>query len=282
MRKFRFNLFLFDGEGTGVEGAAAAGQQDGRAAEAAGATESAADSQAAAETDAADLEGEFEGMITGKYKDQYDRRVQDIINRRLRGVKNLRDTVKAQQPIIDLLKERYGAEADLLKALEEDDANLSREAEELNLSKEQLLEKKRQVRQQRMAEQEERQRRNQEIIDGWNREAEAMREKYGNFDLEREFENQEFADLVIRGGIPIEMAHKVVHVDEYLQGAIAETAKQVKAATAETIRARGNRPVENGMGAAPAVSTVRNFNEMSVNEINDILRRAAQGEKVTF
>ena len=76
-----------------------------------------------------DRNAEFEKLIKGEYKDLYDARVQDTIQKRLKGSKENEAKLNALSPTIELLAKKYGVDANdveaLNKAIEEDDASSS-------------------------------------------------------------------------------------------------------------------------------------------------------------
>lgn len=279
MKLKKFSLCLFDGEGAGAEGNAAdAGQQNGRASADASQGQAAADVQV-------NLDAEFDELVKNKFKDVYTKRTQKMINQRFRETKGLQKTVEEQSPIIAILKERYGSDdsAALLKALEEDRALYAEEAEKANMNVEQYMEIKRLERKANaLQETVDRERANkaaQEIYTDWEQQGERLKAVYPNFDLKTELANPQFAEL-IKSGVPVDAAYKVSHIDDFLNGAIARTAQQTRAATAENIRARGARPVENGMGAQNAVASSPDYSRMTTDEIKDILARVMRGENV--
>lgn len=71
-----------------------------------------------------DLTAEFEKLIgkDGQYKEQYDARVQAIVKDRLKKMKGLEQQIGESQPVLDLLREKYGVEntKDLLEKVEGD------------------------------------------------------------------------------------------------------------------------------------------------------------------
>ena len=74
----------------------------------------------------ADMSAEFESLIKGKYKEQYDTRVQDTVRKRLRSSHETVEKYKALSPALSLLAEHYGIDpADtraIARAVEGDDA----------------------------------------------------------------------------------------------------------------------------------------------------------------
>lgn len=275
MKLFKINLHLFDGESGGT-GAVDAGQQDGRAA--------AEHGNAATQVDHAagdrDINAEFEEMIKGEYKDVFAKRTEKIVKARLKDANGLKATLNSQQPIMDILMDRYHAKDanDLLKALENDDLLYQEEADEKNMSVDQLRELKRLERRNkqldREIEQERAEKRSREIYQNWLAEAEQVKQRYEAFDFQNEMQNPQFAQLVM-SGVPLKAAYETTHIDDFLNGAMAYTAKKVASATAENIRKNGARPPEGGRSGA--VNSTPDYAKMSTNEIRALLDKAIRG-----
>lgn len=275
MKIFKINLHLFDGESGGT-GAVDAGQQDGRA--------DAEHGNAATQVDHAagdrDINAEFEEMIKGEYKDVFAKRTEKIVKARLKDANGLKATLNSQQPIMDILMDRYHAKDanDLLKALENDDLLYQEEADEKNMSVDQLREIKRLERRNkqldREIEQERAEKRSREIYQNWLAEAEQVKQRYEAFDFQNEMQNPQFAQLVM-SGVPLKAAYETTHIDDFLNGAMAYTAKKVASATAENIRKNGARPPEGGRSGA--VNSTPDYAKMSTNEIRALLDKAIRG-----
>ena len=58
-----------------------------------------------------DRNAEFEKLIKGEYKDLYDARVQDTVQKRLKGQKETVDKFNALAPTLELLASKYGVDA---------------------------------------------------------------------------------------------------------------------------------------------------------------------------
>ena len=57
--------------------------------------------------------GEFDALIQGKYKEQYQEKVRDILQKRLKGSKETVEKYNAVAPTLTLLAQKYGvAEGD--------------------------------------------------------------------------------------------------------------------------------------------------------------------------
>ena len=79
-----------------------------------------------------DRNAEFEKLIKGEYKDLYDARMQDTIQKRLKGSKEIVDKYNALQPVLELLGKKHGVDASdieaLTKAIQDDDSYYEEEA----------------------------------------------------------------------------------------------------------------------------------------------------------
>ena len=91
-----------------------------------------------------DRNAEFEALIKGEYKDLYDAKMQDTIQKRLKGHKELEAKHTALQPVLDILAKKHGVDASdidaLTKAIEEDDSYFEDEALEKGMTVKQLKE----------------------------------------------------------------------------------------------------------------------------------------------
>ena len=93
-------------------------------------------------TVAPDRNAEFEALIKGEYKDLYDAKMQDTIQKRLKGHKELEAKYNELLPILDILGKKHGVDATditaLNKAIEEDDSYFEDEALEKGMTVKQL------------------------------------------------------------------------------------------------------------------------------------------------
>ncbi len=79
-----------------------------------------------------DRNAKFEALIKGEYKDLFDAKMQDTIQKRLKGTKDTVDKYNALAPTLEMLSKKYGVEASdieaLNKAIQEDDTYYEEEA----------------------------------------------------------------------------------------------------------------------------------------------------------
>jgi hypothetical protein len=105
---------------------------------------------------------------------------------------------------------------------------------------------------------------------------------YPGFDFGAERQNPEFENLV-RKGVSVRAAYEVIHRDEIIGGAMKYAATEVQRKTADDIRARGQRPAENGLGAqAPSLVRKANVDSLTREDRDEIARRVARGERIVL
>lgn len=111
------------------------------------------------------------------------------------------------------------------------------------------------------------------------RSAELARRAYPDFDLRRELESPRFASLIFRG-VDAKSAYEAAHHDEMLRAAMGYG---VRRAAEKLSRARMERPAENGAEAQSAAVERPDPRSLSAAERADIRRRVLErGEKVRF
>ena len=254
------------------------------------ATEDVQNTTAQADTVAAeDRVAQFEKMIKGEYKDLYDQRMQDTIQRRLKGTKETVDKYNALTPTLDMLARKYGVDANdinaLNKAIEEDDTYYEDEALEKGISVEQLKQIRKMERENSALKEQMRQAQMRENADRqyaqWMNEADALKGVYPSFDLQNELQNPRFIDL-LRNHVDVRTAYEVLHKDEIIPAAMQFTAKQVEQKLTNKIMANGSRPQENGLNSQSSAVVKSDVSQLSKEDRMEIIRRVQRGEKIRF
>ena len=237
-----------------------------------------------------DRNAEFEKLIKGEYKDLYDARVQDTIQKRLKGSKDIVDKYNALNPILELLAKKYGVSdpsdiESLNKAIEEDDSFFEDEALRRGLSVEQLKEVRKMEREnadlKRQMQEQERKDNANKLYAKWMAQEQDTKKVYPSFSLRTEMNNQQFMDL-LRSNVDVRTAYEVVHKDDIISGAMQFTAKTVEQKLANKIQANGARPVENGNSSQGAAVVKSDVSQLSKADRDEIRRRVARGEKIRF
>lgn len=241
----------------------------------------------------ADPAAEFEKLIKGQYKQQYDARVQDTMRQRLKGkdsqIADLTTKHKAVEPILELLGRRYGVDtgdiAALSRAIEADDSYFESAAEEHGMSVDQYRKFRSIERENAELRKAVQDRKDREQADRlyaqWNTQAQEAKGMYPGLDLKTELQNPKFLDL-LRSNIDVKTAYEVIHKDEIIPAAMHIAAKNVESKLAKKIASGGSRPVENGAGSGSAAVVKSDVSKLSRNDIDEVMRRVARGERVTF
>ena len=237
-----------------------------------------------------DREAEFEKLIKGEYKDLYDSRMQDTIQKRLKGQKETVEKYEALAPTLETLAKKYGVDASdinaLNKAIEEDDAYYEEEALEKGVTVEQLKQIRKMEREnaelKKLRDEKNAKEAAEKKVASWMEESKQVKAIYPQFDLKGELQNPKFVDLLRVPGVDVRTAYELTHKDEIIAGAMQFTAKTVEKKIADKIAANGARPTENGLNSQSASLTKSDVSQLSKADILDIQRRVARGEKISF
>ena len=236
-----------------------------------------------------DLNAEFEALIKGKFKAQYDARMQDTIQKRLKGSKETEQKFNEVAPILEILGKKYGVKATdisaLSKAIEDDDSYYEAEAAERDMTVEQLKMFKKMERENNAFKQREIDRQNQENADRllkvWHEQEEQTKKVYPNFDMAAELQNEQFRNL-IENNVSVQAAYEVIHRDEIIPAAMQFAAQAVEQNISKKIAANGARPSENGMGGVASAVVKSDVSKLTKFDIDEVARRVARGERISF
>lgn len=236
-----------------------------------------------------DLDAEFEELIKGKYKDQYNKRTQDTIQKRLKSTKETVDRYNELAPTLETLAKKYGVDATDIKALnqaiEEDDSYFEDEALEKGITVEQLKEIRKMERENAELKRQMQERSVKENADrlyaSWMSQAEQIKSVYPSFNLNAEMQNPRFTDL-LKNNVDLRTAYEVLHKDEIIPAAMQFTAQQVKQKMTNNYIANGARPTENGINSQSSAVVKSDVSQLSKEDRAEIIRRVQRGEKIRF
>ena len=223
----------------------------------------------------------FRDLIKGEYKQEYADETQKLINRRFRDTDA---KIQSQQPIIDMLDQRYGTNGDmgkLLSAIEGDTAYWQEAADQAGMTVEQYqkLRKLEAAHKRDLEIQQDQQarylaaRRYQQ----WQAEAEQLRQKYPDFDLDEAMGNEMF-NVLLRSNFPMENAYKSAFADKIA----AQAAANAQRAVTENIKARGARPAEAGASSSPAFQVKDDVSKLTDQDVLAILGQINGRKKISF
>lgn len=301
MKRFKLNIQFFgEGEGTGASA--------GTGAEGSGAETGSIDlaSQGSANNgdnvDVTEPQGEtaktpqqrqedFEALIRGEYREEFQKRTQRIIDKRFKQQGELENTLKSHDELLTVLAQKYGVDSRdakaIMDAINKDDSFYEQEALDKGLSVKQLKEIKQLERDnaslRKAQEEAESKRHTDQIYSEWLNESEELKNKYGldSFNLESEIQNPEFIKL-LAGGISLESAYKAIHFDDMVGGAMAHTAATVKEKMANNIASRSGRPAENGVSSQSTSNFKTDVNKMTKADRAKIMREVQKGANVVL
>ena len=236
-----------------------------------------------------DPNAEFEKLIKGQYKEQYDARVQDTIQKRLKGSKETVDKYNALAPTLEILANKYGVDAAdieaLNKAIQEDDAFFEEEALKRGMSVQDLKSIRKMEREnadlKRQMQEKETKEKADKLYAQWMQQEKDLKQVYPSFNMQAEMQNQKFVDL-LRSNIDVKTAYEVIHKDEIIPAAMQFTAKTVEQKLTNKIIANGARPTENGMSSQGAAVVKSDVSQLSKADRAEIIRRVQRGEKIRF
>lgn len=290
----RMNLQLF-AEGGGAagtgDGGSDAGSQTGTAAADTGVQVQEGGQKSAEGAADSTTRKTFDELIKGEYKKDYDASVQKIVQNRLKGVKGKADAYDRASPLLEAVAQRYGIQDPtdvdaVMSAFDMDTRYMEAEAMEKGIPVQELAARKRLEREnamfRRQLENQQRDRQTREQVDRWSQEAEEAKKIYPDLDLAAEIQNPEFAKL-LQANVSVQSAYQVIHGEDIMQAAMAAAVRKAEQKVAASVAAGKGRPAESGAGGSGgAVAPKTNVNAMGRAEIQDVMRRVARGERISF
>lgn len=276
-----FDLQLF------ADGAAAAAEGSGT--DGVASVETGENAAAVAETTEAPQEESFDDLIKGKYKADFDKRMQAAIKKRVGDTKAMEAENAKMREALAIAQQRYGTKDGdwdaLTNALIEDDQYLEKEAYEKGIDKDTLRKMK------RMEHENEQLKRNQAELERQARQEQAYQklleeqaevtQMYPLFNIDTELLNPKFEQLV-RNGIDLKTAYEVVHHGEILPTAMKIAADKAKEEVTKTVRSNLSRPSELGAGATNSPAGKVDPSKLTKEEREKIYQRVMAGERITF
>ena len=174
----------------------------------------------------------------------------------------------------------------LKNAIANDDAFFQAQAEraglDVNQYKENLRLKAEAERGRQITEAYEAQQRQNEMFAQWEAEAADLQQAFPAFDLGLEIENnEEFAKLVYNG-VPVRNAFLTTHAEEIFANSNAYASAQATQNVINTIQQRASRPSEGAMHPGAAIVRKSDPSSLSNDDIDEINRRVAMGESISF
>lgn len=233
----------------------------------------------------------------GRYEKDYKAAVKAAVNKRFKNQQDLQSRINSIDPIVQAIAKKYNIPTNpdgsipidkLSNAVLNDDEALQEEAYQRGMSVDTLKEIKQLERENATLKNQTQSAAQQQEWAQIQAEAEAMRDYYPDFDLNSEMMDQQFVSLLAtlrNSGFEnsVQRAYEVVHHDEIMQGVTQYATQRTKQMVSNAVRSGRNRPTESAAGAAPAAG-MRGVDpsRLTDEQMDDIIRRAARGERITF
>lgn len=231
----------------------------------------------------------FDALIKGEFKDLYGKKVSSAVNDRLKGVSSKAEKLDQLQDALSLLAEKYKVDPSDVKAIASavtnDDSLYEDEALEQGVSPGRVkAEKLAKAENRRLNAQIDEMRRNEatkQTLAKWQAEAEQAKAIYPNFDLDREIQDARFRSL-IQNNVDVKSAYEVVHMGELVPAVIQTAERKEGERIASKYAQNARRPAENGASSQSAAIVKNDPSALTKAERDEVARRVARGERISF
>ena len=226
--------------------------------------------------DAGDTAAEFDSLIKGRYRDEYHRRVQSVIDKRFSKMKAMEGTLQSYAPLMERLSrefphvEKSDTEGLISAFLASPVSHTA--AENNNTVAPAFIEALEGRMKMKAAE---------AVRSDILRDAEALREIYPAFDLHRELSSTPVMKSLILSGLPLRTAYEASHLEAVVGSAISWAMMKASRDTAQQLLNSG-RVTENSLSHTAAATRHKNVNSLTEKDIREILTAVGNGEKVVF
>ena len=277
-----FGLQLFADGGAGGDGTGAAGSDAGSQGGQQPGTE--ANGQ-----QSAPQEPTFDEPIKGKYKADYDARVQKTIQARMRGAKANEERLAKTEPLLQMLGQKYSVDPGdvdgLMAALDNDEQMWQAEAADKGMSVENLKALRTAEREnamlRRQQELNQREAAARETYTKWVAQAEQAKQKFPGLDLESCLEDAQFVSM-LQSGVDVESAYWARYHDDIMQAGMEKATTEAQKKLSASVASGSRRPTESGVGNGPTVSQKVDVSNMSRSEFTAYMDRIMRGERISF
>ena len=212
------------------------------------------------------------------YKDEHKAYMDKTIGDRLKKYKGIEETVNTQKSLLEAVGSKYGldsASEDFLETLaqkiEEDDSYYENYAMEHDISTEEarkIVSAERKLAKYEAEQEAQRQREaQQEQIRILYQNAERTKQRFPDFNLETEMQDEKFRKLCAVNNGDTTAAYMACHWDSILTNTAQASAQKAKEQTAQAVAANKARPVENGNSSSATSVVETSFKGMSLAEI---------------
>ena len=251
----------------------------------------AAEGRPGAEPAGKSIEERWEEAKKGEFADLYGRDVQGAIKERFKNQADANEKLNSLEPMLKVLRERAGVESneDLVKQVMDDDSLYEDAANEAGMTipayKQFMQMKAENEAIKAKEEQDIKDRMLDNHIRGLFEQGQKMKEKYPDFDLNKELKNEKFFRLTSPGvNVSVEDAYFAVHHKELAPQMMAYGMQRARVQMGQTLQAQQRRPAEGAMrsqGTAAAEMKI-DPSKLTRKEREEIKRQVHMRKRVSF
>lgn len=239
----------------------------------------------------------YEAYINGEGKEFFKEDTQNIVSKRVKEGKELKERVDKLNPFVEAIADKYNLDPSdldgLMNAIQGDRDFFAEAAAEAGMDNPETYRKFKEserkakayeAEQKRIADERveaERQSFAEQKLKAWQTEAEGVKAKYPGFDFETEVQDKQFMQM-LRAGVSVEAAYQAKHHQEILRSAVDTAKAETEKAVVDNIRAKGQRPVEGGANGVSAPQTGYDVRNLTREQRAEIARQAAYGKRIEF
>lgn len=235
-----------------------------------------------------DRSEEFEKLITGDFKDEFNKRTHGIINDRMKSANSkieAADKFRADvTPLLEHLADTYAVTdptdiAKILEKVQNDKTYLEQVSLETGEDPDKIISGNRERREQEALKAEIDSIKKREAMEQWTKEriseAEKLKEEFPEFDFDEMLKNEDFCELVSNGK---SMRNAYFYCNG--ENIVKRKAEAIEKKLSEKMSEK--RPTENAAGNPIASSSKFDVNSLSNKDVLNILKQVENGAKISF
>jgi hypothetical protein len=224
-----------------------------------------------------------------EYQKEMQKRIDNAINRRFAKSKAAEEQQSKLAPALNLLATKYGVQAGdtdaLINAINGDSDLIEQQAMDAGMEPEAYREFQRLKAEnesfKRAAAERERQESMNQTYQEWRRQEAEAQQIFPGLSLDAEIANPQFSQL-LGAGIDVLTAYKTIHLDEIGKGLVRSAAADAQKETIAKIQNKQGRPREGASGKAQAAVVKTDISKLTIQDYDEIMRRAGRGETIRF
>lgn len=215
-----------------------------------------------------------------KSKDEHQKYMDNVIGKRLGEQRKEKEKLEKYESMMNVLQEHFEV-SDIDQLEKKIDGLLDDIAYKRGTTKEQLKKQQQAQLEIKKFEAMQQEQMQQAFFNAFNVDCEKLSKSnpdlYGDINPDELIENKQFLAM-LGSGVPFKQAYDALNVEKLLK----KQTQKAKKTVIEDVKAKGNRIAENATKKSKAAVTKIDVSKMTDDQLADIERRAAAGERITF